>query len=287
MISTLSAFTFNPDSPLIYGLYGAVVAFVVAMSLYYIVRSVRRAKELKMDMGKIKKVISTSVTFSILPAIGIGIGVVTLIGAIGIALPAIRLSVIGSLQYESMMADGAASAIIDGTLSDFINSNITYQDFVTIATVMTIPIVTGPLVVILFYKKFQPKVQMLSAKTGGGGVPGSGINIGDMLFKVVFIGMILGYLAMSITSIASGTGYLDNYYNFIAIIIAAVCMYIFDLLIEKAGQKWLDSFSTPLSMLIAMAVVAVISYFSYENGWPLKPDPDEVAAAANIIAAVM
>ena len=272
MISTLSAFTFNPDSPLIYGLYGAVVAFVVAMSLYYIVRSVRRAKELKMDMGKIKKVISTSVTFSILPAIGIGIGVVTLIGAIGIALPAIRLSVIGSLQYESMMADGAASAIINGTLSDFINSDITYQDFVTIATVMTIPIVTGPLVVIVFYKKFQPKVQMLSAKTGGGGVPGSGINIGDMLF---------------ITSIASGTGYLDNYYNFIAIIIAAVCMYIFDLLIEKAGQKWLDSFSTPLSMLIAMAVVAVISYFSYENGWPLKPDPDEVAAAANIIAAVM
>ena len=278
MISTLSAFTFNPDSPLIYGLYGAVVAFVVAMSLYYIVRSVRRAKALKMDMGKIKKVISTSVTFSILPAIGIGIGVVTLIGAIGIALPAIRLSVIGSLQYESMMADGAASAIINGTLSDFINSDISKQDFVTIATVMTIPIVTGPLVVIVFYK---------NAKTGGGGVPGSGINIGDMLFKVVFIGMILGYLAMSITSIASGTGYLDNYYNFIAIIIAAVCMYIFDLLIEKAGQKWLDSFSTPLSMLIAMAVVAVISYFSYENGWPLKPDPDEVAAAANIIAAVM
>ena len=128
---------------------------------------------------------------------------------------------------------------------------------------------------------------MCRAKTGGGGVPGSGINIGDMLFKVVFIGMILGYLAMSITSISSGTGYLDNYYNFIAIIIAAVCMYIFDLLIEKAGQKWLDSFSTPLSMLIAMAVVAVISYFSYENGWPLKPDPDEVTAAANIIAAVM
>ena len=177
MISTLSAFTFGPNSPLIYGLYGAVVVFVVAMSLYYIVHSLRRAKALKMDMGKIKKVISTSATFSILPAIGIGIGVVTLIGAIGIALPAIRLSVIGSLQYESMMADGAASAIIDGSLRDFINSEISKQDFVTIATVMTIPIVTGPLVVIFFYKKFQPKVQMLSAKTGGGGVPGSGINI--------------------------------------------------------------------------------------------------------------
>ena len=284
MISILSAFgNFNPNSPLIYGLYGAVVVFVVAMSLYYIVRSVRRAKALKMDMGKIKKVVTTSVAFSVLPAIGIGIGVVTLIGSIGIALPAIRLSVIGSLQYETMMADGAASAIA-GSMEEFIGSNfnITAQDFVTIATVMTIPILTGPLVVIFFYKKFQPKVQMLSSMTSS--TSGGGVNIGDLAFQVVFIGMILGYLAMSITTIASGAGYLDNYYNFIAIVIAAVCMYVLDLLINKAGWKWLDSFSTPFSMLIAMAVVAVISYFSYENGWPLAPDTD---AAAAVVSAFM
>ena len=285
MISTLSAFSgFTPNSPLIYGLYGAVVVFVVAMSLYYIVRSVRRAKALNMDMGKIKKVFTTSAVFSILPAIGIGIGVVTLIGSIGIALPAIRLSVIGSLQYETMMADGAASAIA-GSMEQFIGGNITAQDFVTIATVMTIPIVTGPIVVIYFYKKFQPKVQMLSSKTSA--TSSGGINIGDLLFQVVFIGMILGYLAMSLTSIASGAGYVDNYYNFLAIVIAALCMYVFDLLINKCGQTWLDSFSTPFSMLIAMAVVAVISYFSYENGWPLKPDPDEVSAAVNALAALM
>ena len=285
MISTLSAFSgFKPNSLLIYGLYGAVVVFVVAMSLYYIVRSVRRAKALNMDMGKIKKVFTTSAVFSILPAIGIGIGVVTLIGSIGIALPAIRLSVIGSLQYETMMADGAASAIA-GSMEQFIGGNITAQDFVTIATVMTIPIVTGPIVVIFFYKKFQPKVQMLSSKTSA--TSSGGINIGDLLFQVVFIGMILGYLAMSLTSIASGAGYVDNYYNFLAIVIAALCMYVFDLLINKCGQTWLDSFSTPFSMLIAMAVVAVISYFSYENGWPLKPDPDEVSAAVNALAVLM
>ena len=182
-----------------------------------------------------------------------------------------------------MMADGAASAIA-GSMEEFIGSNfnITAQDFVTIATVMTIPILTGPLVVIFFYKKFQPKVQMLSSMTSS--TSGGGVNIGDLAFQVVFIGMILGYLAMSITTIASGAGYLDNYYNFIAIVIAAVCMYVFDLLINKAGWKWLDSFSTPFSMLIAMAVVAVISYFSYENGWPLAPDTD---AAAAVVSAFM
>ena len=282
MLNILSGFAtgFTPDSPLIYGLYGAVVAFVVAMSLYYIIHSVRRAKALKMDMGKIKKVVTTSAVFSILPAVGIGIGVVTLIGSIGIALPAIRLSVIGSLQYETMMADGAATAIA-GSMDKFISGTITAQNFVTIATVMTIPILTGPLVVIFFYKKFQPKVQMLSSKTSA--TSGGGINIGDLLFQVVFIGMILGYLAMSLTTITSGVGYLDNYYNFIAIVVAAICMYVCDLLIGKCGQKWLDSFSTPLSMLIAMAVVAVISYFSYENCWPLDPETAAAAAAAVVM----
>lgn len=282
MLNILSGFApgFTPDSPLIYGLYGAVVAFVVAMSLYYIIHSVRRAKALKMDMGKIKKVVTTSAVFSILPAVGIGIGVVTLIGSIGIALPAIRLSVIGSLQYETMMADGAATAIA-GSMDKFISGTIIAQDFVTIATVMTIPILTGPLVVIFFYKKFQPKVQMLSSKTSA--TSGGGINIGDLLFQVVFIGMILGYLAMSLTTITSGVGYLDNYYNFIAIVVAAICMYVCDLLIGKCGQKWLDSFSTPLSMLIAMAVVAVISYFSYENVWPLDPETAAAAAAAVVM----
>ena len=279
VLNTLSAF--SPNSWLMYVLYAGVVVIVVAMSVYYIIRSVRRAKQLGMDMGKIKKVVTTSATFSVLPAIGIGIGVVTLIGSIGIALPSIRLSVIGSLQYETMMADGAATALA-GSMTDLIAKGVTAKDFVTIATVMTIPIVTGPLLVLVAYRRFQPKVQMLSATTSNKG--GVSINIGDLMFQVVFIGMILGYLAMSVTEIATGAVYVDAYYNFIAIVVAAICMYVFELLINKARQKWLDSFSTAFSMLIAMAVVAVISYFSYDKGWPLVPDAEEAEA---VVKAVM
>lgn len=65
VLNTLSAF--SPNSWLMYVLYAGVVVIVVAMSVYYIIRSVRRAKQLGMDMGKIKKVVTTSATFSILP----------------------------------------------------------------------------------------------------------------------------------------------------------------------------------------------------------------------------
>ncbi len=280
--TTLGAFVgFDPNSWLMYLLYAIVVVFIVAMSAYYMVTSIRRAKQLGMDMGKIKKVITTSITYSILPAIGIGVGVVTLIGSIGIALPSIRLSVIGSLQYEAMMADGAASAIA-GSMESFIASDITAKDFVTIATVMTIPIVTGPLFVLLAYKRFQPKIAMLSNKNTKN-PSGGGINIGELAFQVVFIGMILGYLAMSVSQIASNVSFIDSYYNFIAIIVAALCMYVFELLINKAGIKWLDSFSTAFSMLIAMAVVAVISYFAIQNGW----EAPELENAAAVAAAVL
>ena len=281
------AYTFNPDNGLMYGLYGGVIAIVSAMSVYYIVTAIRRAKALGMDMGKIKKVITTSVSFSILPAIGIGVGMVALIGSIGIALPAIRLSVIGSLQYETMMANGAAVALsgseaLSGSLEKFLASDIFPKDYVTIATVMTIPIITGPLVVLLGYKRFQPKVAMLSSK--GVKTTRGGMNIGEMLFQVVFIGMILGYLADAVSILAADASYIDAYFNFIALVIAALCMYVFELLINKLKWKWLDSFSTAFSMLIAMAVVAVISYFAYDKGWPLVPEETAEAAAAAVAA---
>ena len=59
-------------------------------------------------------------------------------------------------------------------------------------------------------------------------------------------------------------------------------MYVFELLINKAKWKWLDSFSTAFSMLIAMAVVAVISYFAYKDGWALVPEETAEAAAAAV-----
>ena len=266
---------FKLDEPIVYILYGILLAFVVAESLYYLIKSMLRAKKLGMDMGKISKVITTSISFSILPAVGIAIGVATLVGTLGIAFPAIRLSVIGSLQYETQMADGVAKAITqlngvpDGGLKKLIG-NITAQDFVTIASIMTIAIIAGPILVTLFYKRFQPKVAMLNKKSGSAK---GGVNLGELAFQIIFIGMVIGYLAISITSIAGKPKFVDSYFNFIAIIVAAICMYSFDLLIKITNWKWLDNFSTAFSMIIAMVVVGIISYFAYTSDWPLTPDP--------------
>lgn len=263
MINLLSAREFHLDDPIMYILYGIVVAFIVALSLYYLISSLKRAKKLNMDMVKLKKVMTSAVTFTILPALGIALGVVTLVGTLGVAFPAIRLSVIGSLQYEAQMADGAMTAL-HGSMVTVSSA----QDMVTVATVMTVAICWGGIEVLFFYRKLQPqigKLMNMTAKTS----KGPNINIGDLVFQVTFIGMAIGYLAMSITSITSHISFISSYYNFIAVIVAMISMYICDLLVDKAKWKWLDNFSTPLSMIIAMVVVGIISFCASKYGWPV------------------
>lgn len=268
---------FNPDSWVMYLMYALIVVFISAEAIFYLVKSVKKAKKIGMDMTKIKKVIKTSASFSVLPAIGIGIGVVTLIGSLGITVPAIRLSVIGALQYETLMADGAAKAITGSTdgLTLLIQRGVTAQDYATIVTLMTVAIIAGPILVVLFYKKLQPKLAKLGAMKVGGSVDPdaatknlesdakkanpNGINLGDLAFQVSFIGMIIGYIAMSIGAIAAMPGRITSYYNFIAVIVAALFMVLSDFLVKKLNWKWLDDFSVAFSMLFAMLIVGIIS----------------------------
>lgn len=268
---------FNPDSWVMYLMYALIVVFISAEAIFYLVKSVKKAKQIGMDMTKIKKVIKTSASFSVLPAIGIGIGVVTLIGSLGITVPAIRLSVVGALQYETQMADGAAKAITGSTdgLTLLIQRGVTAQDYATIVTLMTVAIIAGPVLVVLFYKKLQPKLAKLGAMKVGGAVDPdaatknlesdakkanpNGINLGDLAFQVSFIGMIIGYIAMSIGAIAAMPGRITSYYNFIAVIVAALFMVLSDFLVKKLNWKWLDDFSVAFSMLFAMLIVGIIS----------------------------
>ena len=299
-MSTILGDVANLNSWVMYLLYGAIVAFITFESVFYLVRSVLRAKKLNMDMGKIKKVITSSISFSILPAIGIGIGVVTLVGALGIAFPAIRLSVIGSLQYEAQMAGGAADAITgtENGLTTIMNSGgISGDQFLTIAVIMTVGIIWGPLVVSTVFKKLQPKLSKLASLNLGSEVEmldeGKKNNMGDLIFSIVFIGLILGYFSMAISTVFGKTEVngetisnmktIYGYYNLIAIVVAAIIMAFFEFLMKNPKMKFLADLSVPVAMLVAMFVVGVISFYAQKNGW----DPTLAQTSARIVQAVI
>ena len=50
--------TFSVNHPIIFVLVGIIIAVVLAQSIYFLVKSYRRAKAIGMDMTKIKKLCS-------------------------------------------------------------------------------------------------------------------------------------------------------------------------------------------------------------------------------------
>ena len=93
-----------------YLIVAAVLIFVVAMCVVVLVKSYKAGIALGMDPKDLKKVMTSSATFTLLPSISILLGVVALSGSLGVPFSWLRLSVIGSLQYELNVADIAAKA---------------------------------------------------------------------------------------------------------------------------------------------------------------------------------
>ena len=139
------------NSGWLYLLYVGVAVFVLGQAAFYLVRALKRAKVLNIDKEKIKTAITSSVSFTILPAIGIFIGLVTLVGFLGIPIPAIRLSVVGALQYETLAASMVAEGMAEGGIAE-LSKNMTPTQFVTIVSAMTFGIVWGPLICLIAFK---------------------------------------------------------------------------------------------------------------------------------------
>jgi hypothetical protein len=127
-----------------------VVLAVLAGSIFFIYRSYKDAKAINMDTSILKKTIFNSAMFTILPSISILLGVISLSGTLGIPLPWIRLTVIGALHYE-----GAA---VKAAYAEEALQALTPQMFVTIAFVMTLGILSGPLYCLFGFKSYDRKV---------------------------------------------------------------------------------------------------------------------------------
>ena len=84
------------SSPIMYLICGGIVVFVAAVCVIFAVRAWRAGKAIGMDTAVLRRIVTASASFSVLPAIGILLGVIALSGALGIPWPWLRLSVIGA-----------------------------------------------------------------------------------------------------------------------------------------------------------------------------------------------
>ena len=131
------------NAPAMYAIVALAIGGVVAMCVFFLIKSWCAGLRIGMDKAVLKRVVVSSATFTILPAVSILLGVITLSGSMGIPLPWLRLSVIGNLQYEVNVADIAARSV---GLSGLSIAEMTPTAFATMGLVMTCGILGGAVV---------------------------------------------------------------------------------------------------------------------------------------------
>ena len=237
---------------------GAIILFVAVMCVVFMVRAWKAGKAIGMETSKLRQAVTSSAVFSILPSVGILLGVIALSGSMGIPWPWLRLSVIGALHYETTVAQGAAEQLGVSPLSA---QTMTTEAFATIALLMCICIMWGMILTSIFSKSYLNKLKggkkQLSAEATEGKKKG---GFGDLAMTAMFIGMCSAYIGSYLGGFASGNGlftFSGSLIPIITAIVAALAMALFTWLSQKKGLQWLESFSLAGSMLIGMAAAVL------------------------------
>lgn len=236
---------FSVNSTFLYAVAVCVIIFVLAQSVFFLVRAYRRGKELGITTEKLKKTIISTAVFTIAPAISILIGVITLAKFLGIPLPWIRMSVIGALTYELPAATSTANAL-GISLAETITDPKTYS---AIAWVMTLGIMPSIILPPILMKKIQGGMVKIKNKDS---------KWGDIFMSSLFLGMISAFLGMVFADVRNG---LEGWIPIFVLLVSALLMAICGLLIKKLNWKWLETYALAISMVGAMIFAVVI------GGW--------------------
>ena len=245
------------NSPVMYLICGAIILFVAAVCVFFMVRAYKAGIAIGMDKTKMKRAITSSATFAVLPSVGILLGVIALSGSLGTPLPWLRLSVIGALHYETQVAEGAAEAV---GLSGLNATEMTPEAFTTIALVMSVCIMWGMVLSIFFSKKYLKRLKSPKGSSSGGA------GFGDLAMTAMFIGLVSTYIGSYIGGFVSGGenglfSFSGTWLPLAVVLVSGAVMAFFIWLAEKKKAAWVENFSIAGSMIIGMAAAIFINKF--------------------------
>lgn len=240
-----------------YGIILCVIVFVCAQALFFLKRAWARGTELGISKEALKNTVTSSAIFSIAPAIGIAVTVITLSVALGYVLPWIRLTVIGAIQYEVTAAEAAleAAGIAGGIATEVTDPKL----FTAIVWVMTLGSMLPLFIIPIILKKIQKGVSEVAAKNS---------QWMDVMTAAAFIGLISAFIGKGLAGVGSATeniiGDGAGVLSLTALVASIGFMILFTLANKKLKKNWIDALAMPISMVLAMVVVVLLSKYAPE-----------------------
>lgn len=264
------------SSTALYLIAACVILFVLAQSVFFLVKAWKRGKELGIDSKKLKNSITSSALFTIPSALSVLATVIALAPALGLVIPWVRLSVLGNITYETVAATEAINAF---GITTGISEAITDPEvFAGVAWVMTIGIcfslVILPFVAKPLHKKFlnagkkkeEPETAVVEDEQTEA-VPEtkkkkrSFAGFMDYVTPALFIGLIGAFISNSILGAGKKDVALDGagILSVVTLVTAVVSSIILELISKKCKLTWLEPFIMPIGMILGM-VAAIICY---------------------------
>ena len=230
------------NSPLMFILVGIVIIAVCIQAVLFMRKAWKRGVEIGLDPKIMKKAMTNSAIFSIIPSLPIIIMLMVLTQNLGRFFPWLRLSVVGSAVYENIAANMVATAAgLEGIADPGFNIDV----FGTAMWAMTIGIVGGIVFNILFMKsldKFSKKAK--AAKS----------TFVPLVSAALFVGLLSLLSAPHLTDVGNWPRTL----SFVAAAIAAIAC---QKLAKSTKIRAIDEFSLPISLLIGMAAAILVTQF--------------------------
>lgn len=223
------------NSPLMFILCFIVIVIVSAQSILFIRAAWNRGIEVGIEKTVMKKVMTNSAIFSVIPSLPIIIMLMVLSVPLGQYFPWLRLSVVGSASYESMAANMVATG---SGLKSMIDPNMTVSIFTTAMCVMTVGIVWG----IIFNIFFMRSLDKFSKKA----------KASNNTFVPVFTSaLFMGMLCVLGVPHAANTARPVGIMSFAA---AATAALLCNKIAKAANIRAISEFSLPISLLVGMTV---------------------------------
>ena len=261
---------FYTNHPILFVLAGVLIAVVLGQSVYFLVKALRRSQQLGMDQKKIRKTMIAAGVFTVAPAVAIVISVMVLSKSLGLPLPWLRLSVVGSMSYETIAATNALNAMGE-TLGA---GSLTAQQYVNVLAVMTVSIMLGIWLVPLIGKKLQKGMKSLANRDA---------KWADIFQNALFIGMIAAFLGFVFCNVSriwdpaarvvtekiieNGveveqkilTTATSGLIPVCVMAVSALVMVVCGLLMRLPKMKWLSEYALPISLVLGMAAAIPIT----------------------------
>ena len=207
--------------------------FIFGLCFVFLKKSWDQALVLGYSQDSLKKVVKSSIVYSIVPSLSIVIALFSLSSVLGIPWSWFRLSVVGSLGYELMAAEMSVTGAGYSSLGEFISSG-DISVIGTIMFVMSISIIGGNVFNTIFGKKVQGSMIKYQQKNAEWGT------------------LAMSYFTLSMATVFLPLQLTKSPVHFATLLTSTFITFFHMLIIKKYNIKWLSEFVLANTLILGM-----------------------------------